>query len=34
MSTVCAANPELHSKICRAVDQGIERLARASAANG
>ena len=34
MSTVCAANPELHSKICRAVDQGIERLAKASAANG
>jgi myo-inositol-1(or 4)-monophosphatase len=27
MSCVCAANPELHSKICRALDEGIKRLA-------
>jgi myo-inositol-1(or 4)-monophosphatase len=34
MSCVCAANAELHSRICRAVDDGIERLAGTSAANG
>jgi myo-inositol-1(or 4)-monophosphatase len=34
MSCVCAANRALHSSICRALDEGIERLARARAANG
>jgi myo-inositol-1(or 4)-monophosphatase len=29
MSCISAANPGLHSEICRAVDAGIERLARA-----